>query len=1139
MTRDLIAALILLTSGVHAAPKPNVLLILADDLGYSDLGCYGSEIATPNLDAIAENGLRFTQFYNTSRCWPTRGALLTGYYPQQIHRDALPEVAGGGGDQNRRPAWAELLPKRLREAGYRSYHTGKWHIDGKPVAEGFDHSYNLQDQGRFFNPNKHAKDDIALPPVEKDSGYYGTTALADHVIEVLKDHAANHRDAPFFHYLAFAAPHFPLQALPEDIALYQDTYTEGWDVIRAKRWQKMRQLGLLDGELSRPEADLGPPYHFPEALAVLGPGEIDKPVPWKRLTDAQRKFQAGKMAIHAAMIHRMDLEIGRVFEQIKAIGQWENTLVLFLSDNGASAEIMVRDDGHDLSLPPGSAGTYLCLGPGWSTVANTPFRRHKTWTHEGGIATPLLASWPAGIAARGEIRTTPGHVIDVVPTLLELAGAKTLPDAPPAPGKSLVTVFAKDAEPLHETLWWYHEGHKAVRRGDWKAVAPKDGPWELYDLATDRDESTDLAVPQAEKLRELAAAWGRLTAEFTTLASADLAAQPAPAKGKGKGKGKGKAGASSDPPRKQVLINGETFALEGRPAFRMLPEKPAAGKPWVFYGPTLPVYPDEAERWMHERFLAAGIAVAGVDVGEAYGSPKAFPFFEALHQKMVADGYSAKPVLLGRSRGGLWASSWALAHPDRVAGIAGIYPVYDFTTYPGLEKTAPAYALTKTELESRLDELNPIRRAAVLAEAKIPVFIIHGTDDQVVPLPQNSGKLEEIYETAGAGHLIEVMKIKGQGHNFWTGFFQCQELVDFVIARAGVENSALPQALHPWFSPPADVAGDLGEFRNPLLFNDGSEVRTAAEWAKRREEILRTWHGLMGEWPPLITEPVVETLESVKQENFTRHRVRFPWTPTEKTTGYLFIPDKATTGKHPAVLTVYYEPETAAGMGNEQRDFAYQLAKRGFVTLSIGTSETSASKDYALYWPSIDDATVQPLSMLAYAAANAWHVLAARPEVDPARIGVTGHSYGGKWSMFASCLFEKFACAAWSDPGIVFDTRPSVNYWEPWYLGYHPKPWRERGVPSESNPARGLYPELLKQGRDLHELHALMAPRPFLVSGGSEDSPGRWKALNHSIAVNRLLGLENRVAMHNRPDHTPNPESNEVIYGFFEHFLKP
>ena len=237
--------------------------------------------------------------------------------------------------------------------------------------------------------------------------------------------------------------------------------------------------------------------------------------------------------------------------------------------------------------------------------------------------------------------------------------------------------------------------------------------------------------------------------------------------------------------------------------------------------------------------------------------------------------------------------------------------------------------------------------------------------------------------------------------------------------------------------------------------------------------------------------------------------------------------------------SVYYEPETAIGRGNELRDFAYHLTKRGFVTLSLGTTEATQAKTYALYWPSIEEAKVQPLSMLGYAAANAFHVLAQRPEVDPDRIGVTGHSFGGKWSMFASCLYDKFACAAWSDPGIVFDTRPSVNYWEPWYLGWHPKPWRKRGVPTEENPMRGLYPHLLKQGRDLHELHALMAPRPFLVSGGSEDPPHRWRALNHSIAVNQLLGYENRVAMQNRSDHAPNPESNEVIYDFFEHFLVP
>jgi len=779
-----------LTSPVLAAeaPKPNILLILADDLGFSDLGCYGSEIATPNLDSLAANGLRYTQFYNTARCWPTRAALLTGFYAQQIRRDTVPGVPSGGGEKNTRPEWADLLPEMLKPAGYRSYHTGKWHIDGMPVAEGFDHSYYLKDQGRFFNPNKHYKDDIELPPVEKGTDYYGTVALADHAIEVLRDHADHHSGAPFFHYLAFAAPHFPLHALPEDIALYEETYTAGWDAVRAQRWKKMRELGLVAGDLSRPEVDLGPPYHFPDDLEILGNGEVNKPLPWKSLTEEQQKFQARKMAIHAAMIHRMDLEIGRVIEQIKAMGEWENTLVLFLSDNGASAEIMVRDDGHDPSQPPGSAGTYLCLGPGWSTVSNTPFRRHKTWTHEGGIATPLLLSWPAGIAARGEIRTTPGHVIDVVPTLLELAGAKAAVDAPPAPGKSLVSTFTGDHD-RDEAIWWFHDGHKAIRSGNWKAAAPAGEPWELYDLASDRAESLDLAVPKADQLAELVALWEKKLAEFTELASADLPADAMTkaAAGKGRAAGMGKAQEAAKPPRKQVLINGETFDLAGRHAFRMVPGKASgdrAAKPWIFYGPTLNAYPDQAENWMHQQFIDAGIAIAGVDVGEAYGSPAAFPWFEALYQKMVADGYSTRPVLLGRSRGGLWVSSWAIAHPERVAGIAGIYPVYDFTTYPGLEKAAPAYNLSPTELTARLDELNPIRRADTLARAKIPVFIIHGTDDKVVPLAENSATLEQIYKTAGAGDLIEVMQAEGEGHSFWPGFFNCAELVEFVIARA-------------------------------------------------------------------------------------------------------------------------------------------------------------------------------------------------------------------------------------------------------------------------------------------------------------------------------------------------------------------
>ena len=292
----------------------------------------------------------------------------------------------------------------------------------------------------------------------------------------------------------------------------------------------------------------------------------------------------------------------------------------------------------------------------------------------------------------------------------------------------------------------------------------------------------------------------------------------------------------------------------------------------------------------------------------------------------------------------------------------------------------------------------------------------------------------------------------------------------------------------------------------------------------------------MGAWPALITEPKVEILETTRRENFQQFKIRFLWTPNEFTTGYLLVPDGE--GPRPAVVSVYYEPETAIGLKGADRDFALQLARRGFVTLSIGTADATAAKTYSIYSPSLEDAKVEPLSMLAYAAANAWYVLASRPEVDSKRIGIVGHSFGGKWAMFASCLFDKYACAVWSDPGIVFDdTRSNINYWEPWYLGYHPKPWRERGLVTQSNPARGAYPRLRTEGHDLHELHALMAPRPFLVSGGEEDPPRRWVPLNHTIAVNALLGFSERVAMTNRPEHSPNADSNAQVYAFFEYFL--
>jgi arylsulfatase len=525
----------------EAAMKPNVIFILADDLGYSDLGCYGSEIATPNLDGLAKNGLRFTQFYNTARCWPTRGALMSGFYAQQIHRDALPNVQGGG--QGVRQKWARLLPEFLKPAGYRSYHSGKWHIDGPVLAGGFDRSLDMKNQGNFFTSAGNSIDDVPVKPPADEKGYYATIATADHAIECLKDHAKNYSDKTFFHYIPFIAPHFPLHALPQDIAKYRDKYLDGWDKLRASRYANMRAMGITYTELSALEREVGPPYAFPDAMEKLGPGEVNRPLPWSELTEEQRRFQATKMAIHAAMVDRMDQEIGHILAQLKEMGAYDNTLICFASDNGASAEIMVRNGGHDPQADPGSAATYLCLGPGFSSAANTPHRRHKTWVHEGGISSPLIMHWPAGIAAKGELRHTPAHVIDIVPTVLDLAGIEK-PKAwegepiPEAPGRSLMPAFAKDETITRDSLWWLHEGNKAIRIGDWKLVAAEGDPWELYDLKTDRAEQHNLAAKMPEKVKELSAAWQAQTDAYTELVKKTLADQP---KGKAGNKGKGKA----------------------------------------------------------------------------------------------------------------------------------------------------------------------------------------------------------------------------------------------------------------------------------------------------------------------------------------------------------------------------------------------------------------------------------------------------------------------------------------------------------------------------------------------------------------------------------------------------------------------
>ncbi len=518
-----------LCATLHAASaKPNFVIFLADDLGYSDLGCYGGEIATPNLDKLAAGGLRFTQVYNTARCWPTRSVLMTGHYAQQIGMDP---------QYGKFPAWVRTLPQRLSALGYRSYHSGKWHVNNAPrvVADGgFTHSYYVVQQDNHFHPKKHMLDDAPLP--EPEGQWYSSIAIADHAIDFLKEHAQQHASTPFFSYIAFTAPHFPIQALPADIAKYKDTYTKGWPQTRAARFEKQKQLGLVQTSLSDPEPQITAPSGKESDLEILGPGETRHAVPWESLTAEQQQFQATKQAIHAAMIDRLDQEVGRVLAQLKAMNAFEDTLILFLSDNGASAEIMVRGLGHDKAAPMGAAASYLCLGPGGSTVSNTPFRRHKIWVHEGGISTPFIAHWPLGISARGELRHTPGHVIDVVPTLLALAGdtQPAMPEnAPPFPGRSLVPAFAKDGTVSRDFLFWHHSGNRALREGDWKIVSAADNgdAWEIYDLSTDRAESHNLAAKEPARLKAMAERWEKLEQEYVAQAG------PRPAtKGKGKGK---------------------------------------------------------------------------------------------------------------------------------------------------------------------------------------------------------------------------------------------------------------------------------------------------------------------------------------------------------------------------------------------------------------------------------------------------------------------------------------------------------------------------------------------------------------------------------------------------------------------------
>ena len=489
--------------------RPNIVLILADDLGYADIGCYGSEIHTPNLDALARDGLRYTQFYNTGRCCPSRASLLTGLYPHQAGMGWMTDTddnrPGYRGNLNR---VSVTLAEVLRPTGYGTYMVGKWHVshgDGAnpeerrsdksnwPLQRGFERYYGIiEGAANYFRPSIVQGND-RLPSETLGKDYYLTDKLSEQAARFITEHSRNRPDAPFFLYVAFTAPHFPLQAPAADIARYREGYRGGWDALREARRRRMQEIGFIARDW---------------AIAARDPLVRN----WDELSEEKKIEMDLRMAIYAAQVDRMDQGIGQIVAALKQTASFENTLILFLSDNGGTAE------GGPLGLESnqpgelGSVDSFATYGRSWASASNTPFREYKHWVHEGGIATPFVVHWPAGFSARGQFRDRPGHLIDVMATVVDVAHAH-YPlsfdghDITPLEGISLAPSFARD-EPDRGPLFWEHEGNRAVRLGRWKLVAKGiDGPWELYDLQHDRTEARDLAREQPDRLRDMAAMW--------------------------------------------------------------------------------------------------------------------------------------------------------------------------------------------------------------------------------------------------------------------------------------------------------------------------------------------------------------------------------------------------------------------------------------------------------------------------------------------------------------------------------------------------------------------------------------------------------------------------------------------------------
>ncbi|MCA0242544.1 MAG: arylsulfatase [Proteobacteria bacterium] len=509
--------------------RPDIVLILNDDMGYSDLGCYGGEVHTPTLDRLAADGLRFSQFYNTARCSPSRASLLTGLHPHQTGIGILTYDSGPEGYAGNLNQQCVTIAEVLRSGGYRTCMSGKWHVssnlktptDSWPMQRGFDRFYGtIIGAGSFYDPNTLTRGNDNVEHEAHADGFFYTDAISDQAAAYIREHHAEHPERPLFQYVAYTAPHWPLHAHDEDIAKYKGRFDAGWDQLREERLERLVADGLLAAHWKLSGRDPSQP-------------------PW---TAAEHKgWLLRCMEVYAAQIDRMDQGIARIVQALKDTGRFDNTLIIFLADNGACAEdipqgvsieelvdkLMIarattrRGEpvhiGNDVDRMPGPENTYQSYGTAWANLSNTPFRLYKHWIHEGGISTPLIFHWPLGITQRGQIRHTPGYLPDVMATLLDVTGVPYPAQHQgravlPLEGHSLKTAFERDAIEARPPMFWEHEGNAAVRIGRWKLVRRHPHDWELYDLDADRTELNDLAAQQPERVREMAAqyaAWAR------------------------------------------------------------------------------------------------------------------------------------------------------------------------------------------------------------------------------------------------------------------------------------------------------------------------------------------------------------------------------------------------------------------------------------------------------------------------------------------------------------------------------------------------------------------------------------------------------------------------------------------------------